>query len=116
MLLEIAKPVALLLCLLSLYALFHAVFMVPAGNYPALSDLEIHAKILNTLILFAFSAANSIVGGLIFRETDSRPHPSLHATLPMQLFYWALGLMVIVFFVSWYLETHVIFYRSTARW
>jgi hypothetical protein len=36
----------------------------------------------------------------------------LGGTLPMQIFFWATGIMVGLFVVSWYLETYVIFYRD----
>jgi hypothetical protein len=116
MLLEIAKPVALLFCLLSLYALFHTAFLMP-GTFevlnpgPALQD-----RIIDSLTLFALATGICVVSGLIFRESTPKPHPSLSATLPLQLFYWATGIMLFLFIASWYLETHCIFYRSTIRW
>jgi hypothetical protein len=110
MLLELAKPVALLLCLLSLYALFHTLFFaiedpqIIFQPHQALDDRVFHA-----LWLFALSAAISLIGGIIFREAAPRPHPSLSATLPLQLFYWATGIMLVMFFLAWFLETHYIF-------
>ncbi len=117
MLLELAKPVALLLCLLSLYGLFHTAFLVPLDpNLLLFPNPAFHDKILDTLLLFAITTGICLVSGLIFREATPKPHPSLSATLPLQLFYWSIGIMVLLFIASWYLETHVIFYRSTLRW
>jgi hypothetical protein len=71
---------------------------------------------MDTLMLFGLASGIAVVSGLIFRDSAPRPHPSLSATLPLQLFYWSVGIMVLLFLASWYLETHVIFYRSTLRW
>ena len=116
MLLDLAKFVALLLCLLSLYALFHTAFLIP-GTLDVLNPgPALHDRIMDTLVLFGLASGIAIVSGLIFRDSTPEPHPSLSATLPLQLFYWSVGIMVLLFAASWYLETHVIFYRSTLRW
>ena len=113
MLLELAKPVALLLCLLSLYALFHTAFLTTGGADLLLPNQALQNKILDSLILFALSAGICIVSGLLFREAAPEAHSSLSATLPLQLFYWATGIMLLLFIVSWSLETYCVFYRST---
>jgi hypothetical protein len=116
MLLELAKPVALLLCLLSLFAVFHAVFFtledpnVLFQPYQVLRD-----RLLDSSLLLAFAAGISIIGGLIFREAEPLPHPSLSATLPLQIFYWATGTMAILLPLAWFLETHYIF-SPTIHW
>ena len=116
MLLELAKPVALLLCLLSLYALFHTLFFaiedpqIIFQPHQALDDRVVHA-----LRLFALSAAISLIGGIIFREAEPYPPPRLATTLPLLLFYWATGIMTALFFAAWFLETHYIF-SPTVHW
>lgn len=107
MLAELAKPIALLLCLLSLCAVFHTAFLVPAN--------DLHQTIWDSLELLSLAAGISVTGGLIFRE--SAPEPSadktrLTTTLPVQVFCWAAGMMLALFVCSWYLETHCIFYRD----
>jgi hypothetical protein len=115
MLLELAKPVALLLCLLSLYALFHTAFLV-TGNIDLLLPGDVlRDRILDALVLLLLSACICIVSGLLFRESAPEPHPSLSSTLPLQLFYWSTGIMTLLYIAAWYLETHCIFYRSTIR-
>jgi hypothetical protein len=106
MLLDLAKPVALLLCIFSLYAVFHAAFLTPGIDYSQ--------KISIALLRLAVAASISLVSGLIFRDShpSSGPTPSCFDTLPVQLFGCALAGMVLLFVVSWYLETHVIFYRD----
>jgi hypothetical protein len=116
MLLEIAKPVALLLCLLSLYALFHTAFLVTGNIELLLPGNVLRDRILDAAFLLFLSAGICVVSGLLFQESAPEPHPSLSSTLPLQLFYWATGIMVLLFIASWYLETHCIFYRSTIRW
>ena len=112
--LELAKPVALLLCLLSLYALFHTAFLSTGNPELLLPNQALHDRIADSLLLFGLSAGICIVSGLLFREDASEPHLSLSATLPLQLFFWATGIMLLLFIVSWYLETYCVFYRSTS--
>ncbi|HTZ89940.1 MAG TPA: hypothetical protein VMA71_06355 [Alloacidobacterium sp.] len=106
MLVEIAKPIALLLCILSLYAVFHTAFLIPGP--------DLQQRILDSLKLLALAAGIALVSGLLFSE--STPGSAAHderliATLPMQVFLWAAGAMLVLFVVSWYLESGV-FYRD----
>jgi hypothetical protein len=107
MLVEVAKPVALMLCMLSLFAVFHTAFLVPG------SDLD--EKIWDSLKLLALAAGISLVSGLIFCESASDStddNGRLTSTLPIQVFYWAVSIMLVLFIVSWYLETRCMFYRD----
>jgi disulfide bond formation protein DsbB len=102
---EVAKPVTLVFCILSLYAVFDAAFL-------SLS-IDLHQKIYESLLRVALAALTSVISGLIFRDAAPRPQRSaLVTTLPMQIFCWAASIMLILFVVSWYLETHCIFYRD----
>jgi len=110
MLLELAKPVALLLCLLSLYAVFHTLFFAIEDPHLILQPHQAFVdRILDSLLLLALSAGICVLGGFIFRESEPDLRPSLAATLPMQLFYWATGIMLVMFLLAWFLETHYIF-------
>lgn len=107
MLLEVAKPVALLLCLLSLCAVFHTAFLIPASN--------LHQTIFDSLELLSLAAGISLISGLIFRESaqeTSADNKRLMSTLPIQVFYWASGTMLLLFVCCWYLENYCIFYRD----
>ena len=117
MLLELAKPVALLLCLLSLLTVFHTVFftledpqLLLQPHHQAIAD-----RLIDSVLLLALSAGISLVGAFIFRETEPHPHPSLSATLPLQLFYWATAIMLLLFPLASFLETHYIF-TPTVHW
>jgi hypothetical protein len=107
MLVELAKPVALLLCLLSLCGVFHTAFLIPAS--------DLHQTIWDSLELLSLAAGISLVGGLIFRESAPESFADstrLASTLPIQVFCWAAGTMFLLFLCTWYLETHCIFYRD----
>jgi hypothetical protein len=104
---EIAKPITLVFCMVSLYAVFHTAFLVPA------SDLD--QRILDSLRLLTLAAGISLVSGLIFREPREERRGSgsrLIGTLPVRIFFWASGLMLVLFVVSWYLENYCVFYRD----
>lgn len=107
MLTEVAKPIALVLCMFSLCAVFYTAFLVPA------SDLE--QRSMDAVVLLSFAAGICLTSGMIFREPARDGAVSLMRTLPMQLFLWAVCVMVILFLVSWYLETHCIFYKDAHR-
>jgi hypothetical protein len=102
-LVEIAKPVTLLLCILSLYAVFHTAFLIPGRT--------VEERVWDSIGLLVLAAGISVVSGLIFREGED-DGMRLGGTLPMQIFAWATGIIVGLFVVSWYLETYVIFYRD----
>jgi hypothetical protein len=107
MLVEVAKPITLLFSILSLYGVFHTAFLLPT------TDVE--QRLSESLGLLALAAGICLLSGLIFREAPENRDTRcdrLVATLPVQLFCWASTVMLILFLVSWYLETHCIFYRD----
>lgn len=110
MLAEIARPIVLVLCILSLYGVFHAAFLVPAST--------LDQRMFDSLGLLVPAAGIALASGLIFREAVSNPahHPRLISTLPVQMFCWASAIMFILFLVAWYLEAHCIFYRDIRIW
>jgi hypothetical protein len=107
MILEVAKPVALVLCMVSLCAVFYTAFLIPA------SDLE--HRTWDSLVLLSLTAGICLCSGMIFRESAETGSGGLTHTLPVQMFCWAVGLMLILFVASWYLETHCIFYKDVRR-
>jgi hypothetical protein len=116
MLLELAKPVALLLCLLSLLTVFHTVFFTLEDPQLLLQPHQaIRDRIIDSVRLLALSAGISLVGAFIFRETEPHPRPSLSATLPLQLFYWAAAIIILLYPLASFLETHYIF-TPTIHW
>ena len=111
MLLELAKPATLISSILSLFAVFHAAFFLPASR--------IEDRIVESLIRLLLAALVALIGGLIFRlsagpRTATPRHPSLLLTdtLPIQLFCWATGVIVVLFLLSWYVESSWVFYKT----
>ena len=92
MLIELAKPVTFIFCILSLYALFMTAFLVPTS--------DMHQKICDCLGLLMVAAGLSLISGLIFLRAMPEPYagnPRLVTTLPVQLFVWASGIMLVLF-------------------
>ena len=109
-LLEFAKLGALLLCMLSLYVVFRTLFLSIEDPHAILQPPQIFTnRILDALLLIALSATISLLGGIIFRESEPKPHSSLAATLPLQIFSWATSIMLTLFVLARFLETHYIF-------
>jgi hypothetical protein len=104
MLVEIAKPLTLFFCILSLYAVFHAALLNPS--------VDMQDRISDSVARLLLAALISFVSGLVFRAANGTGCVRLTATLPVQLFCWAAGAMLVLFVVSWYLESHCIFYRD----
>jgi hypothetical protein len=106
MLFEVAKPVTLIFCILSLYAVFNTAFLVPS--------IDVQQRICDSLSLLALAAVTSLLSGLTFRATHEMEagNTRLIATLPMQIFCWAASTMLVLFVLSWYLETYCVFYRD----
>jgi len=106
-LIELAKPVTFIFCILCLYALFMTAFLVPTS--------DMHQRICDCLGLLMVAAGLSLISGLIFLRAMPEPYAGnarLVTTLPVQLFVWASSIMLVLFIVSWYLESHCIFYRD----
>lgn len=103
-LVEAAKPVALVLCMAALCGVFYTAFLIPAN------DME-HG-VWDTLTLLSLAAGICVASGMLFRDSESS---SLMRTLPVQMLLWGAGVMVVMFVASWYLETHCIFYRDVRR-
>jgi formate/nitrite transporter FocA (FNT family) len=107
MLLEFAKPIALALCVFSLCAVFCHAFLVPA------SDPE--QRIWDSVILLSLAAGICLTSGVIFRESTQKGSEPVIRTLPVRMFCWAVGVMLVIFLASWYLETYCIFYKDVRR-
>jgi len=100
---EAAKPVALVLCMAALCALFSAAFLEPAANAAPTGDM---------LGLLGLAAGICLASGMLF--CDGRAGAVMR-TLPVQMFLWAAGVMVAMYLASGYLETHCVFYRDVRR-
>src|SRR5882757_5497558 len=109
-LIEFAKLAALLLCMLSLYAIFRTLFLSIENPQPIFQPPQVLAnRLLQVFLLISLSAAISLLGAIIFREAEPSPHPSLTSTLPLRVFSWATSIMLTLFVLARFLETHYIF-------
>jgi hypothetical protein len=109
MLTEIAKPVTLVSCILSLFAVFYSAFLD--------FSLDFRGKIYSSLGWLVVAAAISLLSGWVFREAANTrsAHTSIAFTLPVKMFFWASSAMLFLFLISWYLQANCIFYRDVRR-
>jgi hypothetical protein len=109
-LVEFSKLAALLLCMLSVYAVFRTLFLnIEDPNIILQPPHVLTNRLLDALLLITISAAISLLGGIIFRESEPKPQVSLAATLPLRIFSWATCIMLTLFVLARFLETHYIF-------
>ena len=96
--LELAKAVSFLVCILSLYWAAISAFFVPGVQW------EERLWIAGLKLLAA--AAICFYSGMVF-SWPSRSNPTafqrLTSTLPVRLFFWALAGIAVLFTLSWYL-------------
>lgn len=111
MVLELARPVALLCSILSLLGVFHSAFLEPAG--------DVEQRLVGLLGPLLLAASIALMSGLTFqarwRTGGSRRSEyvvPLIETFPVRIFCWSVTGMAVLFLLSWYLEAHCIFYRD----
>ena len=102
MLLEMARPVSLMASILSLLAVFHAAFLG--------TETDIVQRLIQGLAMLALAAGISLLSGLTF--LGHADLGQLSRTFPVRVFCWTSGIMAVLFAVSWYVETHCIFYKD----
>jgi len=106
-LVEAAKPVALVLCMAALCTVFSAAFLDPT--------VDTNQTAWDLLALVGLAAGICAASGMLFCDgVDGRPGAVMQ-TLPVQMFLWAAGVMVVMYLASGYLETHCVFYRDVRR-
>ena len=111
MVLELAKPVALLCSILSLLGVFHSAFLEPAA--------DVEQRLIGSLGPLLLAAGIALMSGLAFQARwrtganhRSEYRASLIETFPVRIFCWSVAGMTVLFILSWYLEAHCIFYRD----
>jgi hypothetical protein len=103
MLLDLGKSLSFLAGLLSLFPLLFSAFFVPGTHW--------QDRILLSLDKAAISACLCFMSGLLFSistRTSSHRHPPVMSTLPVRLYFGALGGMILLFAASWFLETYYV--------
>jgi hypothetical protein len=95
MLLEVGKALSFFLSILSLYAVMISAFFVPGSRW--------EERLMDSLLRIGLAGCVCFASGLIFRSSTAE-EPPVTRTLPVRLFFWALAAMVLLFFLSLYLE------------
>jgi hypothetical protein len=103
MILDLARALSLILSILSLYPVMLSAFFVPGSRWEDRLSLS--------LLKIALAAGICFASGLLFAfrpQARTRMAESVMTTLPVQLFFWAMVGMGILFVVSWYLEEYYV--------
>jgi len=96
---ELARAIALILSIVSLYALPGSAFFMPGSPW--------QTRLLSSVETLAMSACVCFASGLLF-SISTKTEPPVTQTLPVQLFWWTLGGTVLMFLLSRYLEVFYI--------
>jgi cation transport ATPase len=98
MLLDLTRAASFFLCIVTLYWVTISAFFVPGTS---LQD-----RLTTALLRVALAACVSFLSGLLFSRNYRQPHQAITSTLPVQLFFWALAGIAVLFLSSWYLATY----------
>src|ERR1700751_1448802 len=96
--LEIAKAISLLVCILSLYWVSISAFFVPGTQW--------RERLWIAGFKLLAAAAICFYSGMVFSwpsKTNPTAFQRLTATLPVRLFFWGLTGIAVLFALSWYL-------------
>jgi cation transport ATPase len=103
MLLDLGKAVSFILSILSLYPVMLSAFFVPGSRW--------QDRLVLSLFKIALAACICFASGFLFAfRPQARPRIAqpITTTLPVQIFFWAMVAMAILFVVSWYLEEYYV--------
>jgi len=101
MLLDLARAVSFLLSIVTLSWAALGAFFVPGSHW--------QDRLTLASLRLAVAACMSLFSGLLFSwrsGTRRTLHQPLTSTLPVQLFFWAVAAIVILFIGSWYLASY----------
>jgi hypothetical protein len=102
-LLELARPVSFFVSMLSLYPIMMSAFFVLGTRW--------EERLGMALLRVAFAACVCFASGLLYSwpsHTTPESAEPLMATLPVRMFFWAVGAMTLLFALSWWLETYYV--------
>jgi hypothetical protein len=107
MLLELFKPLSFFLSMLSLYPIVLSAFFVPGTRW--------EERLETALLRVALSACICFTSGLLYAQPVSRhshagavdAEPIL-STLPVRVFFCAIGGMALLFALSWWLDVYYV--------
>jgi hypothetical protein len=96
--LELAKAVSFLVCILSLYWAAISAFFVPGAQW--------EERLWLACFKLLAAAAICFYSGMVFSwpvKTNPTAFQRITSTLPVRLFFWSLGGIAVLFVLSWYL-------------
>jgi hypothetical protein len=103
MILELARPLSFFLSILSLYPVMLSAFFVPGTRW--------EERLAMALLRVALAACVCFTSGLLY-SWHSRAIPeareSILSTLPVRLFFCAVGGMMVLFALSWWLDAYYV--------
>lgn len=103
MLLDFSKAISFFLSIVSLYWVMLSAFFVPGSRW--------QERLAVCLLRVALAACICFASGLLFTARPAgtgKIDRSPISTLPVRLFFWALGGMALLFVLSWYIEEYYI--------
>jgi len=103
MLLELLRPLSFFLSIVSLYPVMLSAFFVPGARWEERLEMA--------LLRVALAACVCFSSGVLYAwHSRSSPEPavSLLSTLPVRLFFWAMGGMALLFALSWWLDAYYV--------
>jgi hypothetical protein len=101
MILELGKFVSLLAGIVSLHAVFYTAFLAPLNG--------MRERVFESLDMLVLAGGVCLASGLLFRRWDRKvgiEKSSIAASLPMKIFWWFSGVVVVMFAASWFLQTY----------
>jgi hypothetical protein len=100
---EIGKAISFFLSILSLYPIVGSAFFVPGTRW--------EDRLTMSLLKVAMAGCVCLASGLFFCQSPSAGNSltdRLMRTLPVKMFLWTLAGVVLLFFVSWYIEEYFV--------
>jgi peptidoglycan biosynthesis protein MviN/MurJ (putative lipid II flippase) len=103
MILELLRPLSFFLSMLSLYPVMLSAFFVPGARWEERLEMA--------LLRVALAAAVCFGSGLLYAwhsPNGAASQEPILSTLPMRLFLCAMGGMVVLFALSWWLDAYYV--------
>ena len=104
MLLELLKPISFFASLLSLYPVLPSAFFVPGTRWEERLEMALLRVVVAACICFT--------SGFIFALPEyggrAGPHEPILRTLPVRVFFCAVGGMAVLFLLTWWLDTYYV--------
>ena len=106
MLLELARPVALLASMMSLLAVMRTVFFG--------SETDFQQRVYDSLEMLVLAAGVSLIAGMVFEQgcevsSGSGAVLAVFRSFPVRVFLWTTGTILVLFLLARWIEANCIF-------